>query len=274
MNTAGAGLDCHADRNAPFTRSGPVVAAPASFFRDTRSLALCALVFSATIAASTFSSDAQDLASCRSSPAIGTNWRDCSKKQLMLGGSNLEGANLFNTDFSQTDLSGSNLKSANLEKATLVRASLAGANADNANFAKVEGYRSDFSGTSAEHASFASSELQRTNFSNAHLTGADFEKAELGRANFDKAVLTGTRFPMANLSRASFVGAIFEGPIDFDSAFMFLTRIEGVDLSAASNLQQGQIDLACGDSATKLPAGLSVPVKWPCPADSDTTTDP
>lgn len=261
MNTLSAKHTCHADMGAllprPFRFIRP---GPASAFR---SLALCALVFSATIAASAFPARAQD---CRSSPVAGMNWSGCNKKQLILGSSNLENANLSDTDFSQTDLSGSNLKSANLEKATLVRASLASANADKANFAKVEGYRCDFSDVSAENASFASSELQRTNFSNARLTGADFEKAELGRASFDKAVLTGTRFPMANLSRASFVGSVFEGPIDFDRAFMFLTRIEGVDLSAAKNLQQGQVDLACGDSTTKLPAGLSVPASWPCSA--------
>ena len=47
-------------------------------------------------------------------------------------------------------------------------------------------------------------------------------------------------------------------------AFMFLTRIEGLDLSAAWGLQQAQIDLACGDTSTKLPAGLSAPAHWPC----------
>ncbi|RVN83649.1 pentapeptide repeat-containing protein, partial [Sinorhizobium meliloti] len=157
----------------------------------------------------------------------------------------------------------------NLEKATLVRASLAGARADKANFSRVEAYRGNFSAISAENASFASAELQRTDFTGARLTGADFEKAELGRANFDKAVLTGTRFSMANLSRAKLSGAVLEGPIDLDRAFLFLTRIEGVDLSSASGLTQEQVDLTCGDGATKLPSGLAAPGKWPCPPDDD-----
>jgi len=45
---------------------------------------------------------------------------------------------------------------------------------------------------------------------------------------------------------------------------VFLTRLEGVDLSAAVGLEQGQIDIACGDGATRLPAGLSSPAAWPC----------
>jgi len=197
------------------------------------------------------------------------DWSDCNKRQLMLGRSNLQGSNLFNTDFSATDLGGSNLTSANLEKATLVRASLAGATADGANFTRVEAYRGNFSGISAEKASFVSSELQRANFTGAKLTGADFEKAELGRANFARAVLTGTRFSTANLSRAVLSGSAFQGPIDFSRAFMFQTRIEGIDLSAASGLTQEQVDLTCGDAATKLPAELSAPSHWPCPADDD-----
>lgn len=208
-------------------------------------------------------------ADCKSAAGPGTDWQDCNKKQIMLGGSDLPDSNLFNTDFTMTDLRGANLTSANLEKATLVRASLARAKADKANFSRVEAYRGNFSAISAENASFASAELQRTDFTGARLAGADFEKAELGRANFDKAVLTGTRFAMANLSRAKLSGAVLEGPIDLDRAFLFLTRIEGVDLSRASGLTQEQVDLTCGDGATKLPSGLAVPAKWPCPPDDD-----
>ncbi len=225
-----------------------------------------AIGLSALLAALTFS-DLASAANCKGPSAPGADWSDCNKKQLMLGGIDLAGGNLTNTDFTLTDLRGANLTEANLEKATLVRSSLAGARADKANFAKVEAYRSSFAGISAEGASFNSSELQRTNFSGAKLTGADFEKAELGRANFDKAVITGTRFPMANLSRATFAGSSFEGPIDFTDAFMFLTRIEGVDLSAATGLEQEQVNLTCGDSATKLPQGLTTPTNWPCPVD-------
>lgn len=204
---------------------------------------------------------------CDAYAAAGVDWQDCSKNNLMLGGSDFSGANLSGTNFSGTDLRNTNLEGANLEKAVLVRSSLAGAKAGKANFARIEAYRTSFAGIAAEGASFASAELQRADFSAAQLTGADFEKAELARANFGKAVITGSRFPLANLSRADFSGASFEGPLDFTGAFLFLTRIEGLDLSAATGLEQWQIELACGNDQTKLPAGLSLPAAWPCKFD-------
>lgn len=219
------------------------------------------------LAVPAFAESSSQAPHCQTAPAPGLDWRGCNKSNIVLEGGDLEGADLTGADFSMTDLRDANLRSANLESAALVRASLAGADAGKANFAKVEAYRGNFADISAEGASFASAELQRADFSRARLAGADFEKAELGRADFDKAVLTGTRFPLANLARADLSGATFEGPIEFGSAFMFLTRIGGLDLSAASGLQQAQIDMACGDAATKLPAGLSVPANWPCAFD-------
>ena len=64
-------------------------------------------------------------------------------------------------------------------------------------------------------------------------------------------------------------GTTFEGPIDFTDAFLFLARLEGLDLSKATGLEQMQIDLACGDAKTKLPAGLKAPATWPCKFEDD-----
>jgi uncharacterized protein YjbI with pentapeptide repeats len=206
-------------------------------------------------------------ADCHDTPNAGVDWSECTKKNLMLEGSDFEKASLAGTDLSQTSLKNANLASANLEKATLIRAWLEGAKADEARFDKIEAYRVVFQNASAQRASFISAELQRADFTGAQLSGANFEKAELGRATFETAVLTGARFALANLSRADLSGARFEGSIDFDRAFMFLTRIEGLDLSAATGLQQSQIELACGDTSTKLPSGLSMPKNWPCATD-------
>jgi uncharacterized protein YjbI with pentapeptide repeats len=206
-------------------------------------------------------------ADCDSVAAPSLDWSRCAKTNIMLQGSDLHGANLAGTHFDSTDLSNANLTSANLEKATLVRAWLKNVQAEGANFARIEAYRSDFSNIVANGVLFASAELQRAEFSGAQLANADFEKAELGRADFDKAVLTGSNFSLANLSRATLSGATIKGPVAFDRAFMFLTRIEGLDLSAATGLDQRQIDLACGDKATILPPGLKAPKAWPCPPD-------
>ncbi len=206
---------------------------------------------------------------CQSDPSAGIDWQECSKKLLILRGSDLSGANLFETDFTSTDLRETNLVAANLEKANLVRASLADSNAKGAKFDRIEAYRTDFRRMDAQGATFASAELQRSNFGGANLTDADFTKAELGRAEFKEATVTGSKFSLANLARADFRTTVLTGPIDFDRSFLFLTRIEGLDLSAATGLAQWQIDMACGDGDTKLPAGLTAPADWPCKFDND-----
>lgn len=201
---------------------------------------------------------------CRASPTPGVNWQDCDKKLIQLQGRDLSGANLFGVDFTSTDLRNTNLLAANLEKATLVRASLAGSTANGARFARIEAYRTDFSRMDAQGASFISAELQRSNFQQATLADADFTKADLGRAQFDDAEIGGSHFSLANLARADFRGATFSGPVDFDRAFFFLARIEGINLASATGLAQWQIDMACGDHGTVLPVGLTKPETWPC----------
>jgi uncharacterized protein YjbI with pentapeptide repeats len=203
-------------------------------------------------------------ADCKGGGGPNTDWQGCDKSMLMLGGSDLRGANLSGTDFTSTDLGGVDLAGANLEKATLTHASLAGAKAEKASFVHAEAYRTNFAGISASGALFTSAELERADFSKAELTAADFSKAELGRASFVGATITGTKFDLSNLSRVEFKDVVFKGPISFDRAFLYLTRIEGLDLSAATGLAQWQVDLTCGDDQTKLPAGLTVPKTWPC----------
>lgn len=206
---------------------------------------------------------------CSSAPAPGIDWQGCDKKLLMLGGSDLQEAKLAEADFSTTDLRDANLVGANLEKAKFVRATLAGASAKGTSFARVEAYRTDFSSLSADDASFESAELQRSNFSNARLSNANFTKADLGRSQFDGAEVGGSRFSLANLARADFRKATFSKPANFDRAFLFLTRLEGVDLAAATGLSQWQVDMACGNDDTVLPAGLKKPAIWPCKFEQD-----
>lgn len=201
---------------------------------------------------------------CRAAAASGVNWHECDKRLLSLEGQDLSGANLFGTDFTATDLRNSNLIAANLEKATLVRASLAGSSAKGTRFDRIEAYRTDFSRMDAQGAVFASAEMQRSNFKDANLVNVDFTKAELGRAQFHDADISGSRFSFANLARADFRSATVAAPIDFDRAYFFLTRIEGVDLSSATGLSQWQLNMACGDLRTGLPYGLTRPVNWPC----------
>ncbi|UVC07147.1 pentapeptide repeat-containing protein [Rhizobium sp. TH2] len=201
---------------------------------------------------------------CQAAPTPGIDWQDCDKKLLMLGGSNLEGAKLVGTDFTTTDLSDASLLGANLEKAKLLRATLARSAAKGASFVRAEAYRTDFTGIGADDANFESAELQRSNFKDAKLSNVNFTKADLGRSQFDGAEVGGSRFSLANLARADFRATHFSSPVDFERAFFFLTRVEGVDLSTATGLSQWQLDMACGDDKTVLPEGLKKPDQWPC----------
>ena len=94
----------------------------------------------------------------------------------------------------------------------------------------------------------------------------DFSKSEFSRTNFEGADLTGADMSYANLSRAVFAGAKLDG-IDVGTSWTFLTRFEGADLGGVAKLTQDQLDLACGDESTKLPAGLTMPSSWPCPSE-------
>jgi uncharacterized protein YjbI with pentapeptide repeats len=206
-------------------------------------------------------------ANCSADPAPGVDWTDCDKKVIILSGSDFSAATLVGTDFTSTDLRDSNLMTANLEKAALVRASLAGSHAEGAKFDRIEAYRTNFSRIQAKGATFASAEMQRSNFANAVLVNVNFTKADLARADFAGADITGAKFAFANLARADLTKAKYTGPLDFANSFLFLTRIEGLDLSAATGLVQWQIDMSCGDGSTKLPGGLKASSSWPCQFD-------
>ncbi len=217
--------------------------------------------------AASFSPRDAEAADCRADAAPEVDWSDCTKKNLMLSGNDFTGANFRGADLSLTDMRNTTLTAADLEKATLIRTWFNDARLDKANFARVEAYRSGFKNAFAQGASFASAELQRASFNGADLSHANFAKADLSRADFDNAILSGASFAYANLSRADLSQANVEGTLGFDRAFMLLTRIEGLDLSRATGLDQSQIDIACGDAETKLPKGLTVPTGWPCAKD-------
>ena len=119
-------------------------------------------------------------------------------------------------------------------------------------------------GSTLNGGDLAKAELMRSNFTSANLSNANLEKAELQRAVFSGGNLNGANLTGADLDRAVLAKANLGGA-KFAQARMFLTRLEGVDLSAALGLAQSQLDSACGDSQTKLPKGLKPSSSWPCP---------
>jgi uncharacterized protein YjbI with pentapeptide repeats len=89
------------------------------------------------------------------------------------------------------------------------------------------------------------------------LTGANFDGANatlmcMSFANFTRATFRGTDLSGANLAHAILDGA------DLTGAVMSITSLKGTDLTRVKGLDQKQLDQACGDAETKVPAGMKV----------------
>ena len=85
--------------------------------------------------------------------------------------------------------------------------------------------------------------------------GVNFRDATLTGSNLGSGVFDNASFRDADLTAANLAGGTFAGA-DFRGASLSAANIGGVDLSRAKGLDQEQIDEACTDSATRLPAGL------------------
>ena len=103
----------------------------------------------------------------------------------------------------------------------------------------------------------AGADLTNTCVKAHDLHGANFDGATavlmcMSYANFSNATFRGTDLSAANLAHANLDGA------DLSGAVMDITSIKGTDLRQARGLTQKQLDQACGDAETRVPAGLKV----------------
>lgn len=225
------------------------------------------------------------LAECSDEPGPGVDWSECEKGRLMFGSADLSNGAFVQTFFTGTDLAKANLAGSDLSLAELSNARLAGADLAGAVLEKAVGARVDFSGANMAGANLTAAEFSRSNFQRANLVGADLTNSELSRSDFTEADLTGAimakaelprivlagavvsgvTFTFSNLARADLRGVNFEDA-DFTGTYMFLTVIEGADLSRTKGLKADQLEMACGSAETQLPSGLTAPEGWPCPA--------
>lgn len=106
----------------------------------------------------------------------------------------------------------------------------------------------DVSGSRLRQSDLSYSIMDRVNFSGTDLSVAEGYAGRFTRASFRNA----------NLQDASFVGA-YLGYADFAGATFGGTVLAGANLEGAQNLTQSQLNNACGDGETILPAGLRVP---------------
>src|SRR5579872_6682010 len=105
------------------------------------------------------------------------------------------------------------------------------------------------------------------NLAGADLTNTCVKEHDLHGANFDGANATlmcmsfanfaGASFRKADLSGANLAGAKLDGA-DLTGARTSITSFLGTDLRHVKGLTQKQLDVACSDKTTKIPAGMKI----------------
>ena len=127
-------------------------------------------------------------------------------------------------------------------------ASCAGCNLFQGNFSGLEARGLNLRGARLRQADLSLSVMNRTRFANADLRDVEAYGGVFSSSNFSGA----------NLTNASFVGAYLDGS-NFSGATLAGTNFAGASLERATGLTQGRLNQACGDEATQLPRGLSIP---------------
>ena len=202
-------------------------------------------------------------ARCSDRPEAGLDWAGCNKRNKKFPGKDLSGSKLVGTDFTFATLRDANLSGSDMQRAVLVKTSLSSAKLGKTNLTKAQGMRASFKEADLSDANLTKSEMSRASFQGASLKGANLTKSDFPRVVFNGADLSGADLSFSNVSRADFWDSNLSG-VSFKGAYTLLSRFEGVDLSQAKGLTADQLDLACGDDKTKLPAGLSASAEWPC----------
>ena len=105
------------------------------------------------------------------------------------------------------------------------------------------------------HCMLSGANLDNTCVKGGDLTGADFSNVHavlmcMSYANFTNVSFRNADLAGANLAHANLTGA------DFTGATLSITSFKGTDLTKTKGLTQAQLDQACGDKDTKVPAGL------------------
>jgi uncharacterized protein YjbI with pentapeptide repeats len=118
-------------------------------------------------------------------------------------------------------------------------------------------FQIDLSYRSVAGRNFTGSRIRQADFTIAVADRANFTGANLSLTNMFGARATGANFTGANLDGAQLVGAHF-GSARFDGARMEGANLSGAELSNARGLTQQQLNTACGDATTTLPAGMTI----------------
>jgi len=105
---------------------------------------------------------------------------------------------------------------------------------------------------------FSGARIRQSNLSLATADRARFRGANLSLANLFGARLSGADLTDANLEGATLVGA-YLGGARLTGAVLDGANLSGAEMAGARGLTQAQLNTACGDATTTLPAGMTVP---------------
>jgi hypothetical protein len=175
------------------------------------------------------------------------------------------GAHLFGSNLTEAWLWGPNLTGVWLSKAilglaTLTKADLSAAELTEADLRAADLREADLRAANLTEADLTAADLYEARLARANLTGTDLTRANLTRANLTRANLTKARLGAANLTSAVLTGA------DLSQADLGEADLYGADLTQADLTEavvtQSQLDVAGGDSETKLPLGRQRPKRW------------
>jgi hypothetical protein len=110
-------------------------------------------------------------------------------------------------------------------------------------------------------ANLARAHLPMINLDNTHLDHTDLRHALLENASLIGAVLCHAYLDNADLRGAHLQGADLRGA-HLQGADLSGAELDGADLSKTVGLTQAQLDIARGDTRTRLPDGLQPPAGW------------
>jgi len=119
-------------------------------------------------------------------------------------------------------------------------------------------FQGDFGGLEARGLNLSGARLRQADLSLVVMNRTRFANADLRDVEAFGGVFSSSNFSGANLTNASFVGANLDGA-SFSGATLTGVNFSGASLRRATGLSQGRLNRACGDEATSLPAGLSIP---------------
>jgi uncharacterized protein YjbI with pentapeptide repeats len=118
--------------------------------------------------------------------------------------------------------------------------------------AKLEGGIVDCPGCQLQGANLFNTCVKAKDLRRANFDGANATLMCMSFADFRGASFRGTILDAANLASAKLDGA------DITGARTRITSFAGTDLTRVKGLTQSQLDTACGDAKTKVPAGMKV----------------